>query len=338
MHRPPLAEKLPPLTARFGIRSARQLGRDLATVLRHLPRGDRFAFDLSSAGLLRPSLALPAYAGFVPDDGVAPIFNFFDRTAGGRDYRQLVTRARQRDWRGGRLSYDEHDGTDFVCPPGTPLTAAAPGRTVAARDSWLRGGLTLCVDHGEGVVTQYTHLARVLVPPGQLVERGEPIALSGHSGIDMTQFFPWVPPHVHFMAWVAGVPVDPYLAEGEAQHGATWIDGNDPAPASGPRAGDAPLDSLAHPPVFAEAARKLLALCRDRAIVEEVERVSDAASRVAILEDSLHHERYAWPEPAHAIALRPPGDATRVRLTLPLPASHYRGARAADTRSSRPEQ
>ena len=64
------------------------------------------------------------------------------------------------------------------------------------RDNWLRGGLTLCIDHGEGVVTQYTHLTSVICEPGQRVERGERIALSGVSGLDMTQFFPWVPPHV----------------------------------------------------------------------------------------------------------------------------------------------
>src|SRR5262249_26221530 len=92
---------------RYGIRSREQLWRDLPTLARHLPSGDRFGIGVSTAGLLRPDLALPAYAGVVPRDGVAPIFNLFDRTGGGRDYRNRVTRARARDYRGGRLTYDE---------------------------------------------------------------------------------------------------------------------------------------------------------------------------------------------------------------------------------------
>src|SRR5687767_15556666 len=122
IHRP-----LPKLLDRFGIRSIAQLRRDLAEVVRGSLSGQRFQFDPSSAGLIRPDLSLPAYAGLVPEDGASPIFNLFDRHGGGRHYSQRVTRKTARDFRGARLSYDEHDGTDFVCPIGTPLCAAAPG-------------------------------------------------------------------------------------------------------------------------------------------------------------------------------------------------------------------
>ena len=94
---------------------------------------------------------MPAYRGLVPEDGRAPIFNLFDRVGGGWSFTQRVTRRAVRDYRGGRLSYDEHDGTDFVCPVGTPLVAAAPGQVVLIRDRWLRGGLTIAVDHGENL-------------------------------------------------------------------------------------------------------------------------------------------------------------------------------------------
>src|SRR5438552_2062169 len=147
------ARPLPPIPDRFGVRSPSQVARDLAEVARGAWHG-RFQFDVSSAGLLRPDLSLPAYAGLIPADGRAPIFNLFDRVGGGRRYTQRVSRSTARDFRGGRLSYDEHDGTDFVCPIGTPLVAAAPGIVVMIRDRWLRGGLTIAVDHGHGVVTQ----------------------------------------------------------------------------------------------------------------------------------------------------------------------------------------
>ncbi|MBI5490237.1 MAG: M23 family metallopeptidase [Deltaproteobacteria bacterium] len=331
-----LLEPLPAWPERFGIRGPRALGRDLWTVLRHVPRGDRYTFGPASAGLLRPDLALPAFAGFFPADGIAPVFNFFDRTAGGAAYHVTVTRRRMRDWRGGRLSYDEHDGTDFVCPPGSPLCAAAPGVAVAVRDCWLRGGLTLCIDHGHGVVTQYSHLSRVLADLGAPVRRGEVVALSGHSSLDMTAFFPFVPPHIHFMVWVRGRPVDPYLAPGEDRTAGTWAHGNRPRTAAGPLDGDPPPPDAAELAVDRAALERALAGCLDPAVRAMVEAAASDAGRAALLEDSLHHDRPSWSEEARATGLRAPTDPGSVRLTLPLEASSYRSAAPADVRWTRP--
>jgi murein DD-endopeptidase MepM/ murein hydrolase activator NlpD len=335
---PPLppVPPLPPLLERFGIRSGAQLARDLKTVLSHLPKRDRYTFDLASSSLLRPDLSLPAYAGRTPADGIAPIFNFYDRHGGGRGFRATVTRKTATDYRGGRLSYDEHDGTDFVCPPMTPLAAAAPGIVVATRDRWLRGGLTLCIDHGHGVVTQYTHLMRVLVEPGQPVRRGEAVALSGFSGFDMTQFFPWVPPHVHFMVWVNGQPVDPYLADGEAARPGTWAHGNDPVP-SGPLREDLSPE-VAATPLDERALEAAIGRCLDEEIRQEIAALPTAAARAAILEDSLHHDRPAWPADAPGRCAWRSGDPGLVKLTLPLPAAGYRAARAADAPWTRPRR
>ncbi len=332
--RPPL----PAWPARFGMRSKEQVLRDFSTVLRHLPRRDRFVFDLGSAGLLRPDLSLPAYAGLVPEDQVAPIFNFFDRSGGGRFFRAAVTRRKARDFRGGRLSYDEHDGTDFVCPPGTPLVAAAPGVVVATRDNWLRGGLTACVDHGNGVVTQYTHLTSLLVPVGEKVGRGQPLALSGVSGFDLTQFFPFVPPHVHFMVWIHGRPVDPYRASGEEALPGAWAHGNNPQTSAGALPGDARPPDIADIPVDTDAMRRLIPLCQSARIRDELAAAPSDVARIAILEDSLHHDRFDWPEEAQQIRLRPQGDPGLMKLTLPLPAKFYSRARAADAWFTRPSE
>ncbi len=326
---------LPGWLERFGIRGLDQLQRDLGAVLRDAPSGRRFSFNLASAALLRPRLSLAAYAGRLPPDGVAPIFNFFDRSGGGRDFRYTVRRsAGLRDFRGGRLSYDEHDGTDFVCPPGTPLVAAAPGVVVATRDTWIRGGLTLCVDHGDGVVTQYTHLTRITAALGARVERGEEVAQSGTSGLDMTQFFPWVPPHVHFMVWLHGRPVDPYRAPGESGPGG-WLHGNDPETTAGALPDD-PSPSTIETPVDERALDVAIKRCRSEAVLAELHRAPTAAARVAVLEDSLHHDRAEWPPELQGLTLRPPGQPERVRLTLPLSARYYRRAAPADTRLTRP--
>ncbi len=328
--------EIPGFLARFGAKGVRHVAETLREVLGHQVDRERFLAGPSTAGFARPDLSFPAYAGLVPDDGLTPIYHFFDRGSGGLDFVGRVTRITSRDYRGGRLTYDEHDGTDFVCPAGTPAVAAAPGVLVAVRDRFLRGGLTASVDHG-GVITQYTHLAKVTAAIGQPLARGEALGFTGHAGFDMAIGFPWVAPHIHFMAWTLGQPVDPFLVEGEPAHFATWTERNDPRSVAGPLDGDpAPLSlrDIAIDPAAIEAA---IALCLDPAIAAEIERASHDATRVAILEDSLHHDRPAWPAAARQLTLRPAGLRSPVRLTLPLSASVYRGARIADAWWTRPQ-
>lgn len=91
-----------------------------------------------------------------------------------------------------------HQGTvayawDFVVAEGTPVVASAPGVVVWVRDdssAYAEGGEALedanwiVVDHGAGLFSSYVHLApgSALVVPGQHVEAGEPLALTGLSG------------------------------------------------------------------------------------------------------------------------------------------------------------
>jgi murein DD-endopeptidase MepM/ murein hydrolase activator NlpD len=335
--RAPLPVNAAPLLARFGIRGARQVAHDVRTLLSRMGTHGPTVLDPSTAGLFRPDLSLPAYAGLVPTDGVAPIFNLFDRVGGGRGFAGIVTRRRARDFRGGRLTYDEHDGTDFVCPIGTPLACAAPGVVVALRDRFLRGGLTATVDHGHGVTTQYTHLSRAVAEVGQPLRRGETVALSGAAGIDMVSGFPWVPPHLHFMVWIRGRPVDPYPAEGEPGCPGTWLEGGNPRP-SAPLPEDSAPVALSEVAIEVTALAALLARCLDPAIRAELESAPHPATRLALLEDSLHHDRSAWPEGLSAAVCRPAADAAAVRLTLPLPAAIYRGARPVDSRWTGPSR
>jgi murein DD-endopeptidase MepM/ murein hydrolase activator NlpD len=324
----------PNLGESFGVHSMGQLASDLGEVLREGSRGRRFQFDVGSAGLLRADLSLPAYAGLVPRDRLAPIFNLFDRVGGGQRYTQRVSRLRPRDFRGGKLSYDEHDGTDFVCPIGTPLVAAAAGTVVMIRRRFLRGGLTVTVDHGHGVLTQYTHCSRELLPLGSRVLRGQPVAMSGAAGLDMLGFFPWVPPHLHFSVIVDGAPVDPFSAEGEVPGRGSWLQPDAPTP-SGPLPEDPRDPQLS--PVDHDALRRAGEACVDAGIRRELRDCEGAASRLsALLEDALLHDAWAWPEGFIVRSLRPAGTEDEIRLTLPLGASDYVGVRFADSRWTRP--
>lgn len=336
MHRSSsVVRPLPPFKERFGIRSMEQLAADLRHAAGSAFGSSGFQLGLSSIGHLRPDISFPAYAGLVPDDGLAPIMNLFDRIGGGDNFSYRVTRRTSRDFRGGRLTYDEHDGTDIVCPVNTPLCAAAPGTVVLIRDRWMRGGLTVAVDHGYGMVTQYTHCSKPLVPVGERVKRGQPVALSGTSGMDMTMFFPWVPPHVHFMVWMNGRPVDPFVASGEAARPGAWLHGNSPAPS------DALPSDPEEPPrsaVDEARAHEVADACTDPRIQREIESLrNQPSSLAALLEDSLHHDRWAWPTAMQDRSIRPATNGAQpLAPTLPLPGSEYEGIRFADSRLTAP--
>ncbi len=94
-----------------------------------------------------------------------------------------------------------HGGVDLRAGLGEPVRAAAAGR-VALLDPTYFGGLTLLIDHGQGVISGYRHLSKALVKKGQMVARGQVIALAGKSG-RVTG------PHLHFDVHLAGSRVDP---------------------------------------------------------------------------------------------------------------------------------
>jgi murein DD-endopeptidase MepM/ murein hydrolase activator NlpD len=98
---------------------------------------------------------------------------------------------------------------DFNCPVATPVVAARPGVVVAINASAQGSGTSpeflddrrtnfVIVRHADGTLGEYMHLAPsgVDVHPGQLVERGQELALSGNTGFSST-------PHLHFQVMTA---------------------------------------------------------------------------------------------------------------------------------------
>ncbi len=94
-----------------------------------------------------------------------------------------------------------HGGIDIACPEGTPVKAANRGKVVLTGDFYLPGK-TVILDHGLGIYTIYCHLSKILVTRGQILEKGEVLALSGRSG-RVTG------PHLHFGCYILGTKVDP---------------------------------------------------------------------------------------------------------------------------------
>jgi murein DD-endopeptidase MepM/ murein hydrolase activator NlpD len=58
------------------------------------------------------------------------------------------------------------------------------------------------ISHGDGFVTRYAHNKQNLVEPGDVVRKGEPVALMGTTGRATGA-------HVHFEVYKHGRPVDP---------------------------------------------------------------------------------------------------------------------------------
>ena len=98
---------------------------------------------------------------------------------------------------------------DFDCPVATPVLAARPGVVVAANASAQGAGTTpdfldyrrtnfVLVQHDDGTLGEYMHLSPsgIEVKPGQHVERGSELALSGNTGFSST-------PHLHFQVMTA---------------------------------------------------------------------------------------------------------------------------------------
>ncbi len=94
-----------------------------------------------------------------------------------------------------------HTGLDFPADIGVPIAAAAGGMVIAA-EVHPQYGQMVEIDHGNGLVTRYGHASQLLVKQGDLVKRGQKIALVGTSGRSTG-------PHLHFEVLVEGVQQNP---------------------------------------------------------------------------------------------------------------------------------
>jgi murein DD-endopeptidase MepM/ murein hydrolase activator NlpD len=94
-----------------------------------------------------------------------------------------------------------HTGLDFSADPGTPILAAAGGMVTSA-DHHPQYGNLLEIDHGNGLTTRYAHAQRIVVKVGDLVKRGQQVALVGSTGRSTG-------PHLHFEVLVDGSMQDP---------------------------------------------------------------------------------------------------------------------------------
>lgn len=94
-----------------------------------------------------------------------------------------------------------HTGTDYAIPLGTPVLSVAEGEVVLVAEHFF-SGLSVYVDHGDGLVSMLFHLSEADVAVGDTVERGAKVGEIGSTGRSTG-------PHLHLGLRWRGARIDP---------------------------------------------------------------------------------------------------------------------------------
>lgn len=96
----------------------------------------------------------------------------------------------------------QHNGIDLAAPEGLPIFATAAGLVTDAGEHQGYGFLVE-IQHGNGMVTRYAHAKAVNVAIGDLVRKGQQIAIVGNTGRSTGA-------HLHYEVLKNGKPINPY--------------------------------------------------------------------------------------------------------------------------------
>jgi murein DD-endopeptidase MepM/ murein hydrolase activator NlpD len=81
----------------------------------------------------------------------------------------------------GKPAPQPHTGTDYPVPAGSPVLAVADGTVTLAQDLFYPGNAVF-IDHGDGLLSMYFHLADMKVTSGQEVRKGDRVGSVGTTG------------------------------------------------------------------------------------------------------------------------------------------------------------
>ena len=103
--------------------------------------------------------------------------------------------------KGEKIDQQVHMGVDLASLANAKVQAANNGRVIFANRMGIYG-LTVVLDHGQGLASVYSHLSRIEVKIEKDVTKGDVIGLTGQTGLAGGD-------HLHFGIMVGGVFVNP---------------------------------------------------------------------------------------------------------------------------------
>ena len=96
-----------------------------------------------------------------------------------------------------------HTGLDIAAPVGTLIKSPAKGIVIRTGNYFFTGN-TVFIDHGQGLITMYSHLNKTHIKAGQELTQGQTIGTVGMTGRVSG-------PHLHWVINLNNTKVDPRL-------------------------------------------------------------------------------------------------------------------------------
>ena len=140
--------------------------------------------------------------------GTSPVANWQDLITSYFGYRDDT----------GGVGSTYHQGIDFGVPTGTQVSAWGSGTVVQSGQNGGYG-ISVTIDHGNGLQSIYGHLSKAIAQVGQTVASGQLIGLSGSTGNSTG-------PHLHFGISQNGTYVDPLSYLQRSSSGTSSSSGN----------------------------------------------------------------------------------------------------------------